>query len=178
MTEDATQSASFNTIAERVTNDLQPYEKAIAVMKDMQDNWGKDSKGRYFTFEAALDHCGISARTILVGTLHNYHPAGSRNQNVPTLFVGLPTDSYTPKGAEFTVAQRWTDPSAPMSERIREAYVGGGLNRFGTAETSDDAVISFAEDFMLDHPGFQRTLQSAAQEFISKIPAKGPKRTL
>ena len=176
MNEEQKQSAGFNAFAERIKSDLQPYEKAIAVMKDMQDNWGKDSKGRYFTFEAALDHFGISARTILVGTLHNYRPAGHEDQRVPTLFVGLKADSNAPDWCEFVVAQRWTDPSAPMSERIREAYIGGGLNRYGTAKTSDDVVVSFAEDYMQDHPGFQRILQNAAQEVISKIPAKGPQQ--
>jgi len=162
------QSESFNAIANKVATDLQRFEKAIPTLKDMQ-NWGKDSEGAYFTFEAAYDT--LASQTILVGTLNNCYSTGGES---PTLFVGLQADSDAPEGTEFLVAQTWTDPSKSVKKRIRDAYYNPGITRYCSAATVDHAVASFAEGHMSNNPGFKKLLQNAAQEFINKIPAKTP----
>ncbi len=59
-----TRPAAFNAISRKTKADLAPLKKAIAAMKDLQDNWSVKEDDRFFTFEAFYDP--LFKRTLLM----------------------------------------------------------------------------------------------------------------
>jgi hypothetical protein len=161
--------ADFNSVAARGASNLQRYEPAIAAMEEVQ-SWGEDSQGRYFAFEVMQNS---QQETILMGVVRNHHVSHDGTQ-VPALIVGMPPDQYAPDWCEYMAIEVWIDPSVSMSESLKSAAYFEESDHYLKAASSAQAVASFVEFYMQDHPGFQRIVQAPAKDVIGKIEPKAP----
>jgi hypothetical protein len=183
--EKMTNPAAFNRIAKITTSQLAPYKKAIALMKDLRDNWGPDAQGQYFDFSAYYDP--EYKKVLLIGDYGSKEKRKGKKTDadtnrIRTIVIGLPVrrpDNYPALDKEemrakaFEVLSGYSQGNETPAARLKEMS-NFAMYSIQIPETVDRTVSRFVTDYMSDHPKFQQAVQAAASAVTTGTKARSP----
>lgn len=156
---------TFNQVAEDFAAGIKPFKKAIALLRDLAEDWGPSEDGKVFSYDVIP--FAATTGTTAYGIIATYARPGSTGE-VPTLVIGT-TWGDAGYGVASGKARPEARPEDPAEQKLRPRFGYEELRiRHEPSATMDRPVKEFMAAYMSDHPRYKQAITQA----ISTIPVK------
>ena len=162
-------SAMFTEIAKGVGAALQPYAKAIDLLREVSD-WGPDKHGQQLTFEIVFpDKDQPNDPAILAA-----YAVPSNTKDIPQLLLSKNSDGFYASIGRVKRGHIQEMKRNPSESGVPSKVSYGAMVTYHSveADTIQDPVMTFVKGYMNQHPVYQEAVQEAVDKVVSKpVPA-------
>lgn len=160
---------AFNRISREFKEQIVPLKKAIALCRDLAENWGPSEDGEIFSFEVVQYRDREDRQKAALIGAYGRPELIQTGEPLPRILLshfcgtGETADCFAKAGlAGLRSGSRYEAAFDGLRENSSTSH------RTYTAAMADQAIIRFVSDFMGDHPVYRQVLRQG----VASVPVK------